>query len=412
MFAPPITKTKTKPAELKRATSVPQRPIQSTVDQVHRLQRTIGNQAMLRLLAQHASVARSNEPGPSENPAPLSGGIQAKLKVGAVNDPLEHEADRVANQVMHMPARQFSIAATPPQLSRKCAACEEEDKLQKKPAGPQSAAGEAPAIVHEVLRSPGQQLDASTRAFFEPRFGHDFSAVRVHTGVLAEQSAQDMNASAYTLGHDIVFGAGRFVPRTPGGRWLIAHELAHVVQQSNADRIRVGQSNEKRGLSPVSTARFVDPALVQRACGEKQIGEMAIEPDGVYKKDLGDPGVEGTLVRFRVGCDEFLTPEDEARLRGLAGRSPWRTRIVIHGFASEEGSPTFNQMLSLARAAKARTILSRLMDPAQIERVIWHGSVPGNRADRRSVIIQTESPLPPVTKTLTIVSWINGGYPT
>jgi hypothetical protein len=178
MFARPVAKPKTKSTEPQRATVVPQRPSQSAVEQVHMLQRSIGNQAVLRLLAQRASATR-NETGAQENTPRFPGGIQAKLKVGAVDDPLEHEADRVADQVMRMPAPGVSVTAAPPQLSRKCAACEEEEKLQTKPTGPQAAAGEAPAIVHELLRSPGQPLDRGTRAYFEPRFGHDFSRVRV-----------------------------------------------------------------------------------------------------------------------------------------------------------------------------------------------------------------------------------------
>jgi hypothetical protein len=83
-----------------------------------------------------------------------------------------------------------------------------------------------------LQRSPGQPLDAATRDFFEPRFGHDFSAVRVHADASAARSARDLNAYAYTVGHDIVFAEGRFAPRTPEGRRLIAHELAHVVQQA------------------------------------------------------------------------------------------------------------------------------------------------------------------------------------
>ena len=90
----------------------------------------------------------------------------------------------------------------------------------------------APPMVHEVLNSPGQSLDFATRAFFEPRFGHDFSQVRVHTDERAEQSARDVNAHAYTVGHDIVFGAGKFSPATQDGRRLLAHELTHVVQQN------------------------------------------------------------------------------------------------------------------------------------------------------------------------------------
>ncbi|MDQ6868146.1 MAG: DUF4157 domain-containing protein [Pseudomonadota bacterium] len=171
----------------------------------------------------------------SPAPAPrLPGPIQAKLKVGAVNDPLEHEADRVADQVMRMPAPGVSVAAASPQLSRKCDACEEEEKLQKKPAGPQAATNEAPASVHEVLRSPGQPLDVPTRAFLEPGFGHDFSKVRVHTDAAAQVSAAAEGALAYTAGCDVVFGAGQYRPHTVAGRWLIAHELAHVIQQQGA----------------------------------------------------------------------------------------------------------------------------------------------------------------------------------
>jgi hypothetical protein len=132
---------------------------------------------------------------------------------------------------MRMPAAGVSVAAAPPQTSGKCAACEEEKRLQTTPAGPQAAAGEAPGIVHEVLRSPGQPLDQATRAFMEPRFGYDLSKLRAHTGAKAAESAEAIGAAAYTMGHNIVFGAGRFVPEKHEGRKLIAHELTHVLQQ-------------------------------------------------------------------------------------------------------------------------------------------------------------------------------------
>jgi hypothetical protein len=88
-----------------------------------------------------------------------------------------------------------------------------------------------PPSVYEVLRSAGQPLNAATRAFMEPRFGHDFSAVRVHTDAKAAESARDLNASAYTVGSNIVFGAAQFLPETQTGRQLLSHELIHVVQQ-------------------------------------------------------------------------------------------------------------------------------------------------------------------------------------
>ena len=83
----------------------------------------------------------------------------------------------------------------------------------------------APASVDQALASPGRPLEPALRQDMEQRFGHDFSRVRVHSGAAAEQSAQDVNATAYTVGHDIVFGAGRFAPGTNEGRRLIAHEL-------------------------------------------------------------------------------------------------------------------------------------------------------------------------------------------
>ncbi len=177
----------------------------------------------------------ASQPQPQAAPAaaPLPGGVQAKLVVGSVDDPLEHEADRVADQVMRMPDPALAVSAAPPQVSRKCAECGEEDKkLQRKSVGVTGrAAGEAPPIVHDVLRSPGQPLDSSTRAFFEPRFGHDFSRVRVHADEGADQSARSLNALAYTVGSDLVFRPREFAPHSDTGRRLLAHELAHTIQQ-------------------------------------------------------------------------------------------------------------------------------------------------------------------------------------
>ena len=159
--------------------------------------------------------------------------VQPKLVVGPVDDPLEQEADSVADRIMRMPSLDIPIAAGRPRISRACAGCAQDEKLQHKTTGLRHAADEAPDIVHEVLRKPGRPLDTASLAYFEPRFGHDFSQVRVHSGVEAEQSAQALYAHAYTVGRDIVFGANRFAPATQDGRWLIAHELTHMVQQNS-----------------------------------------------------------------------------------------------------------------------------------------------------------------------------------
>jgi hypothetical protein len=94
-----------------------------------------------------------------------------------------------------------------------------------------------PPVVREVLPSPGQPLDSATRAFFEPRFGHDFSHVRVHTDVKAADTARAVNALAYTVGWNIVFGAGSYEPGNAVGMKLVAHELAHTIQQRHATNV-------------------------------------------------------------------------------------------------------------------------------------------------------------------------------
>jgi hypothetical protein len=104
--------------------------------------------------------------------------------------------------------------------------------LRRKVSGEPGHSTIAPPIVHDVVRSPGQQLDAATRADMEPRFGHDFSAVRVHTGTHAADSARAVGALAFAAGRHVVFGAGQYTPDTASGKRLLAHELTHVVQQA------------------------------------------------------------------------------------------------------------------------------------------------------------------------------------
>jgi hypothetical protein len=158
-----------------------------------------------------------------------------KVAIGPVDDPLEHEADRVADQVLRMPASPTVALTAAPQVSRKSVPCEEEHGGQPKRADPaRGPAGEAPALVHEVLSSPGRPLDAATRAYFEPRFNSDFGAVRVHTGAQATASARQVNSLAYTVGTNVVFRSDTYAPDTLVGKGLLAHELAHVVQQRHA----------------------------------------------------------------------------------------------------------------------------------------------------------------------------------
>jgi hypothetical protein len=142
-------------------------------------------------------------------------------------------------------------------LQRKCACgqhtiaggeCEEcrqkrEGMLQRAAVNTAPTNG-VPSIVHGVLNSSGQPLDAGTRAFMEPRFGHDFSQVRVHTDARAAESAQSVNALAYTVGRNVVFGVGQYAPATSEGKRLMAHELTHVVQQTGTRGNTVNESSD------------------------------------------------------------------------------------------------------------------------------------------------------------------------
>ncbi|TFG42384.1 MAG: DUF4157 domain-containing protein [Bacteroidia bacterium] len=192
----------------------------SPVDRILFLQRTAGNQAVQRMIK--------------------SGALQAKLRIGQPGDTYEQEADRVAEQVMRMP-EPLAVFGGTPYIQRVCPGCEdeelkrqpiEEEELQAK-ATSDSISEVNPDIESHIqnMRGGGQPLPEFTRAFFEPRFGSDFSQVRVHSDAKAAESAREVNAKAYTVGTDIMFGAGQYAPVNSTGQKLIAHELTHVVQQ-------------------------------------------------------------------------------------------------------------------------------------------------------------------------------------
>lgn len=126
----------------------------------------------------------------------------------------------------------------------------------------------APPVVHDVLSSPGQPLDAQTRAFMEPRFGHDFSAVRVHSDGRAAESARAVSAHAYTVGNHVAFGEGKYQPGSEVGRRLLAHELAHVVQQGDASlpsrtHMPIGPVNDVAEAEARQAARMLLGTSVQ-----------------------------------------------------------------------------------------------------------------------------------------------------
>lgn len=233
------------------AMQVPSLAMQRSVLQ---LQRSLGNQAVMRLM--ESPVTKHS----SETAEPLT--------INEPGDRFEREADSVADQVMRAPETPVSRSfSTGTRLQRKCAACEEEEnqkklqrhvsedgspavqrkcsqceeeEAQKKVQRSETGASPvtAPDSVHEVLRSPGRPMDSSARCFMEPRFGHDFSGVRIHTGAAADRAVRDVSAAAFTVGSDIAFASGRYAPETEAGRHLLAHELTHTVQQRHAAEMK------------------------------------------------------------------------------------------------------------------------------------------------------------------------------
>src|ERR1044072_2325788 len=224
-----------------------------------KLQRTMGNRAVLRLLQRKAeerdAVLTTHQFGTDSARIPASPDqttLQTNLSVSEPDDEYEQEADRVADQVMRMPAPQVQRACS---CGERCSKCQsgqpeqghEHPQIMRLATGDSEHSDVSP-LTEEILQQPGQPLDDSARSYFEPRFGHDFSQVRVHSGSQAEQAARSVNARAFTVGNHIVFGAGQPSTNSSEGQRLLAHELTHVIQQSGGSGTRVSGSPAGQGL--------------------------------------------------------------------------------------------------------------------------------------------------------------------
>jgi hypothetical protein len=171
-----------------------------------------------------------------------------------------------------------------------CQECRKK-RLQRSASTSAPAPGTAPAAVHEVLRSPGQPLDAPTRAFMEPRFGHSFADVRVHADAPSARSAAAVGARAYAVGTDVVFGAGSYAPASAEGRRLIAHELAHVVQQSGTSPATLSPSLE---MGPAEAPEEREADAVAERVLSGGAAEVGLSSGGkLARKDSPTPTLGG-----------------------------------------------------------------------------------------------------------------------
>jgi Domain of unknown function (DUF4157) len=240
---------------------------------VMQLQRTIGNRAVDRLLSEirkPPSVAQQALTEIQEIPvkedifhSKLAKTMQRREKQGV---------DSVTDQVMKM---------SDTIIQRRCANCDEDERkiLQTKKSGQRSITqGQSISpILHDVLHSPGESLDHATRSFMEPRFGYDFSKVRVHTNENAAESSRAVNALAYTVGRNIVFGRGQFSPQTVEGRRLLSHELTHVIQQG-----AISSTNDSSDLINTNNLqRFEDDGDSSVEQAESPVSDEILIPEPI-----------------------------------------------------------------------------------------------------------------------------------
>ncbi len=234
--------------------------------------------------------------------------FQAKLAISQPEDKYEQEADRIAEEVVRKPKSSF--------LQRKCTKCNKDEKKilntkkfsRRKPA---TQSKDVHPIVEEVLRSPGYPLDKEVRAFMEPRFGYDFSQVRIHKDVKAVDSARAVNALAYTVDNHIIFDTDFWAPATSAGRELLAHELVHTIQQTpllqfsslqslhNSNSMKIGPMEDIPAAKsqlvssdalnvpvtfPIHSSSCTSP-LIQRRTGSRDYTDVAYYDDDDKVRD-------------------------------------------------------------------------------------------------------------------------------
>lgn len=340
-------------------------------------------------------------------------GLQRKLAIGASNDPLEQEADRVADQVMALPAHSAASGAPP--------------RIQRFSGQSSGEIGEAPASVDQALASPGRPLEPQLRRDMEQRFGHNFSRVRVHSGAAAEQSAREVNAHAYTVGHNIVFGAGRFAPGAQEGRRLIAHELTHVVQQGAAPGAATHSPAEAGGgateAGDLRTSRFSERGWLQRKpkggkdspktedCPPMEPGEREEAAKAQLRLVERIPQQEWLIYGFPIGGTEisgaeagrFISDIDRSLMQGhfvyLTGQDP----LEVLGFSDCFAGPQVdNHVLRQLRSAKfcagvkdhyastpkSYSDLIRSCGAAPADQYVGSNAKPADRAQNRSILVR------------------------
>lgn len=247
--------------------------------------------------------------------------LKAVKAIDGTRDGREEQADHIAEHVMRMPGSPFQRACP---CGGQCPRC------RAKSAGQQNGRMpiEAPSIVQDVLRTPGAPLDSETRRFMESRFGQDFSRVRVHADATSAESAKAVEAQAYTFGRDIVFGPGRYAPAASEGRWLLAHELAHVVQQADAPELQrkpEGRAKAKPRTGSQLEELSRDPEEAHKAWKKLTPEERDAVTESMRRR-YGEDFSQAFLREAKKGRPQFDVSTYQP------GMGPTREQLLARGF--------------------------------------------------------------------------------
>ena len=317
------------------------------------------------------------------------------------------------------PLRASGAAAPAGMLQRKCScgnhtfaggqceACQKKKRaMQRFPSATRNGThgeSEAPPIVEEVLRSSGQPLDPATRNVFDERFGRDFSRVRVHTGAQAAESARTVNASAYTVGQDVVFGSGQYAPHTGVGRRLLAHELAHTIQQeaigpSFARKIEVGEVDDPYERQANSVAEKFDRG--ETAQGLERLQSLRIQrappapptATGDPRHDRGFAGEQGMGFELYSQSEGWIFFEGPSGAAGHGITNPgfdgvaYNTKIDQLHLLDNKSLKKAGNVSSATAIDPSRNLLKNL--DALIERVEAAKDIPGTIPSTRKRVIE------------------------
>ncbi|MET0053109.1 MAG: DUF4157 domain-containing protein [Candidatus Thiodiazotropha sp.] len=290
------------------------------------------------------------------------------------HDALEHEADRLAARATgHMsPDSMISRKTLPigPSHSYPSANLPPPNRLQ------------LPSFLLRAFAMQGTSLGADVRGLLEPRFGQDFRDVRIHEGTYADVSAKVLNASAYTLGNHIVFAKGAYMPSTPRGMSLLAHELAHVVQQRQIGRFATDSNGslliQRKGVS-YELGNPPDPGVEELALNAAPGEETFYQGLNVDQRR-----VMGWLRQYQseIVLQEMLTGVDR---RAIAGAIAWEALENVKWWITPSraagGPGKIHVQSSMFKDG-------RLAAPEEVE---VRGLVPAQTYEQRVEILQTPS---------------------